>query len=46
MTRIRAYVRVHLRDPDLGPDQIAAAHRISRRYLFRLCHEAGLSLEQ
>jgi AraC-like DNA-binding protein len=46
MTRIRSYVRVHLRDPDLCAEQIAAAHHISRRYLFRLCRDAGLSLEQ
>jgi AraC-like DNA-binding protein len=46
LTRIRAYVRVHLRDPELSPDQIAAAHHNSRRYLLRLCQDAGLSLEQ
>jgi AraC-like DNA-binding protein len=46
VTRIRTYVRIHLRDPELCPDQIAAAHHISRRYLFRLCRDAGLGLEQ
>ncbi len=46
ITRIRAYVRIHLREPDLGPDRIAAAHHISRRYLFQLWQDTGTSLEQ
>lgn len=46
LTRIRAYVRRHLRDPDLGPDSIAAAHSISVRHLYKLCAQAGFSLEQ
>jgi AraC-like DNA-binding protein len=46
LTRIRAYVRIHLREPDLGPDRIAAAHHISRRYLFQLWRDTGTSLEQ
>jgi AraC-like DNA-binding protein len=36
MLRIRAYIENRLSDPDLTPDSIAAAHGISRRYLFKL----------
>ena len=34
--RIRAYVEAHLHEPGLGPEQIAAAHFISVRYLHKL----------
>ncbi|CAM5527886.1 AraC family transcriptional regulator [Streptomyces purpurascens] len=34
--RIRAFVRDHLHDPNLNPGAIAAAHHISRSYLYRL----------
>ncbi|KPI02317.1 Helix-turn-helix, AraC domain-containing protein [Actinobacteria bacterium OK074] len=30
-----------LSDPELDPDRIAAAHRISRRYLYKLLAEHG-----
>jgi len=46
LARIHEYVRQHLRDPDLGPDAIAAAHNISRRQVFELFARAGESLEQ
>lgn len=46
LTRIRGYVRQHLRDPDLRPASIAAAHSISVRYLYKLCAQADFSLEQ
>jgi AraC-like DNA-binding protein len=46
LTRIRAHVRAHLRDTDLTPASIAMAHNISPRQLYRLCAEAGFSLEQ
>lgn len=46
MTRVRTYVRLNLRDPDLRPARIAAAHNVSVRYLFRICQEAGFSIEQ
>lgn len=46
LTRIRSYVRRHLRDPDLRAASIAAAHSISVRYLYKLCAQAGFSLEQ
>ena len=46
LSRVQEYVRQHLRDPDLGPDEIAAAHNISRRQLFALFARAGTSLEQ
>ncbi|MGI5286420.1 helix-turn-helix domain-containing protein [Nonomuraea polychroma] len=34
--RIRHYVNQHLADPSLSPESIAAAHRISLRYLYKL----------
>lgn len=40
------YARAHLTDRDLTPDRIAAAHHVSVRHLYRLCHGAGVSLEQ
>ncbi|MEV6241142.1 helix-turn-helix domain-containing protein [Lentzea sp. NPDC051838] len=46
VVQIRAYVRQHLRDPDLGPASIAAALSISPRHLHRVCANAGLRLEQ
>ncbi|MBP2327175.1 AraC-like DNA-binding protein [Kibdelosporangium banguiense] len=46
LTRVRAYVRQHLTDPDLSPATIAAAHNVSLRYLYKICAQAGFSLEQ
>lgn len=46
LVRIHEYVRQRLRDPDLGPDEIAAVHNISRRALFALFARTGRSLEQ
>ncbi|EKX68333.1 helix-turn-helix domain-containing protein [Streptomyces ipomoeae] len=42
--RILAYMEQHLADPRLGPDRIAAAHRISRRYLYKLMAEQGYTV--
>lgn len=39
--RILLYMEQRLADPELGPDRIAAAHRISRRYLYKLLAEQG-----
>jgi AraC-like DNA-binding protein len=46
LTRIRAYVRQHLTDPELRPATIAAAHNISVRYLYKICARAEFGLEQ
>jgi AraC-like DNA-binding protein len=46
LTQIRAYVRQHLRQPDLRPATIATAHNISLRHLYRLCAQAEFGLEQ
>ena len=46
LTRVRAYVRRHLTDPDLRPATIAAAHNVSLRHLYKTCAQAELSLEQ
>ncbi|WP_238006859.1 helix-turn-helix domain-containing protein [Dactylosporangium sp. AC04546] len=44
--RVQAYVRNHLRDPDLSPPRIAAATNISVRALYKLYEGIGESLEQ
>lgn len=44
--RVDAYVRSHLRDPDLGPAEIAAENGISIRALYRIFEERGVGLEQ
>ncbi|MGB3440492.1 MAG: helix-turn-helix domain-containing protein [Actinophytocola sp.] len=46
VTQVRAYVRQHLREPDLSPTSIAIALAISPRHLYRVCAAAGLRLEQ
>jgi AraC-like DNA-binding protein len=46
LVRVRAFVEQHLTDPSLTPASIAAAHNVSLRQLYRVCSEAGLSLEQ
>lgn len=45
-TRVRAYVRRHLRDPDLSPARVAAANGLSVRALYKLYETLGTSLEQ
>ncbi|GAB2987030.1 AraC-like ligand-binding domain-containing protein [Saccharothrix stipae] len=40
LTRVRAYVRGRLTDPDLRPPTIAAAHNVSLRYLYKICADA------
>lgn len=42
--RILEYARNHLHDPDLCAEQIAAAHYISVRYLYKVLAEQGISL--
>ncbi|WP_336921925.1 helix-turn-helix domain-containing protein [Aquipuribacter sp. SD81] len=44
--RVEAYVRAHLRDPDLSPARIAAANAISLRTLYKLYQGRDRSLEQ
>ncbi|WBB80404.1 helix-turn-helix domain-containing protein [Micromonospora sp. WMMD882] len=46
LTRVRAFVRMRLADPDLTPAAIATAHGISLRQLYKVCAEANLSIEQ
>jgi AraC-like DNA-binding protein len=46
LTRVRAFVRQHLADPELTPVKIAAAHNVSVRHLYQVCAAAELSLEQ
>jgi AraC-like DNA-binding protein len=42
--RILEYARRHLYDPGLCADQIAAAHYISVRYLYKMLAESGVGL--
>ncbi|MEU6603317.1 helix-turn-helix domain-containing protein [Streptomyces flaveolus] len=42
--RIQAFIQQNLGDPELTPDDIAAAHRISTRQLHRLFQGQGLSV--
>ncbi|MFI5912162.1 helix-turn-helix domain-containing protein [Dactylosporangium sp. NPDC051541] len=44
--RVEAYVRRHLRDPDLTPARIAQANAMSVRALYKLYQSMGRSLEQ
>jgi AraC-like DNA-binding protein len=46
MTRVRAYVGLHLTDPELSAEVIARTHHVSVRQLYKTCAAAGLSLEQ
>ncbi|MED7948802.1 helix-turn-helix domain-containing protein [Streptomyces sp. BE303] len=46
LTRVLAYVRLHLREPDLTPQRVARVHNTSVRTLYRLCGSSGFSLEQ
>ncbi|WP_207401016.1 helix-turn-helix domain-containing protein [Actinomadura roseirufa] len=42
--RVRAYIERHLDDPDLCPDDIAAAHFISSRQLYKIFQEEGTTV--
>jgi len=42
--RILEYARIHLYDPGLCAEQIATAHYISVRYLYKVLAESGVSL--
>ncbi|MGK8525246.1 helix-turn-helix domain-containing protein [Nocardia asteroides] len=46
LSRIRAYIRRNLADPDLGAERIAKAHNMSVRQLYKVCAGAQYSLEQ
>lgn len=46
VTRVLAYARAHLTDPDLDPAGLAAVHNVSLRTLYKAFAQAGLSLEQ
>ncbi|MGY2114200.1 hypothetical protein ACW9HR_09815 [Nocardia gipuzkoensis] len=46
LSRIRAYARRDLADPGLGAAQIAKAHNMSVRQLYKVCANAEYSLEQ
>jgi AraC-like DNA-binding protein len=44
LSRIRAYIRSHLCNPDLDPEMIARAHNISKRYLHTLFATTGTTV--
>jgi len=46
LARITSYLRTHLREPDLTPARVAAAHHISLRHLHALWSSTGSTLEQ
>ena len=46
LSRVLAYARAHLAEPDLGPARIAAAHNVSLRQLYKACAAGGVHLEQ
>ncbi|HEX6519734.1 MAG TPA: helix-turn-helix domain-containing protein [Streptosporangiaceae bacterium] len=46
VTRIEAYVQQHLADPELSPENIARAHHISVRQLYKLWSEKELGLAE
>lgn len=46
LRRVRAYIRAHLRDPSLSPSTIAAANRMSLRYLHLLFEDSGATVAE
>lgn len=46
LTRIEAFTRRHIDDPDLGPEQVAAGCGISVRYLHELLRDTNTTLGQ
>ncbi|WP_431953333.1 helix-turn-helix domain-containing protein [Actinacidiphila sp. bgisy167] len=44
LVRVQEYVRLHLADPDLTADRIAAEHDVSVRWLYLTLSRAGISL--
>ena len=44
--RVKAYIRLHLRDPDLTIDRIAGALSCSKRYLHMCFADQGLSITE
>ncbi|TXS38826.1 AraC-like ligand-binding domain-containing protein [Streptomyces sp. OR43] len=44
LLRVRDHINRHLGDPDLSPESIARAHRISTRYLHRLFEGEGTTV--
>jgi AraC-like DNA-binding protein len=46
LARVREYIDRNLRDPDLSPESIARAHRISVRYLHRVFEGEGTTVSR
>jgi AraC-like DNA-binding protein len=46
LSRVLAYVRLHLTDIGLTPERVAREHNVSVRQLYKACAAAELSLEQ
>jgi AraC-like DNA-binding protein len=46
LSRAQTYAGQHVREPDLTPERIAAAHNVSVRQLYKAWAESGSSLEQ
>jgi AraC-like DNA-binding protein len=46
LRRIQTYIDAHVSEPDLSPKRIAAAHRMSLRYLYKLFSHAGCAVKK
>ncbi|MBP7334824.1 helix-turn-helix domain-containing protein [Niveispirillum sp.] len=46
LTRVQDYINLHVGDPDLGPQSIAAAFRFSPRYLHRLFEATEMTVSE
>ncbi len=46
LRKIQMYIDMHLADPDLSPKRIAAANRISLRYLYKLFLHANCAVKE
>jgi len=44
LTTVQGFIRQHLRDPQLSPATVAAAHHVSLRSLHQLFHDEGLTV--
>lgn len=45
LVRVKAYIAANLGDPELGPEQIARAHYISRRHLYNIFKPEGRGVQ-
>jgi AraC-like DNA-binding protein len=46
LRQIQVYIEAHLAEPELSPSRVAAANRVSLRYLYKLFKEADTSVAE